>query len=149
MSDDSNVCPGDSGGPLTIEGIFLGVISWGYGCNRAGFPVVFSSIPEHFEPYQCGFMPGKLTSDQLRNTCSCVRATTGILATANNGKLNVSIMGDDNVEIDNGSEVEDTLIDKRSKGHVDFTDDELTVMNCCEICSEGKHARQEFSSSSN
>uniref|UniRef100_T1GEH9 Peptidase S1 domain-containing protein n=1 Tax=Megaselia scalaris TaxID=36166 RepID=T1GEH9_MEGSC len=39
MSDDSNVCPGDSGGPLTIEGIFLGVISWGYGCNRAGFPV--------------------------------------------------------------------------------------------------------------
>lgn len=49
MSDDSNVCPGDSGGPLTIEGIFLGVISWGYGCNRAGFPVVFSSIPEHFE----------------------------------------------------------------------------------------------------
>jgi len=35
-------CQGDSGGPMTSDGYHVGIVSWGYGCARAGYPGVYS-----------------------------------------------------------------------------------------------------------
>lgn len=40
-----NVCSGDFGGPLTINGVLIGVTSWGFGCGRPGYPSVWTRIP--------------------------------------------------------------------------------------------------------
>nr|CAD7424305.1 unnamed protein product [Timema monikensis] len=38
------VCQGDSGGPLILDGILVGVTSWGKGCAYPGFPAVFTKV---------------------------------------------------------------------------------------------------------
>lgn len=42
-------CGGDSGGPLVVAGELVGIVSWGMGCAREGFPGVYASVPYHME----------------------------------------------------------------------------------------------------
>jgi trypsin len=36
-------CQGDSGGPLAADDILVGIVSWGNGCARPGYPGVYAS----------------------------------------------------------------------------------------------------------
>lgn len=37
-------CQGDSGGPVVLNGNLVGIVSWGDGCARAGYPGVYTNV---------------------------------------------------------------------------------------------------------
>lgn len=37
-------CQGDSGGPLVVDDVLYGVVSWGNGCARPGYPGVYANV---------------------------------------------------------------------------------------------------------
>uniref|UniRef100_A0A1I8P7E4 Peptidase S1 domain-containing protein n=1 Tax=Stomoxys calcitrans TaxID=35570 RepID=A0A1I8P7E4_STOCA len=39
-----DACQGDSGGPLAIRNQLAGVVSWGEGCARPGFPGIYANV---------------------------------------------------------------------------------------------------------
>ena len=55
-SGGSDTCQGDSGGPLVVQksptddsAIVYGVVSWGIGCARPGYPGVYTRVTKYVD----------------------------------------------------------------------------------------------------
>ncbi|KAG7197994.1 hypothetical protein KM043_016219 [Ampulex compressa] len=42
-------CHGDSGGPLTVQGTLIGLVSWARGCALTDYPTVYTRVSSHLE----------------------------------------------------------------------------------------------------
>merc|ERR1712018_1046105 len=46
-------CQGDSGGPMTFNGQHVGIVSWGVGCARSGYPGVYGQTDAMYDFITC------------------------------------------------------------------------------------------------
>ncbi|KAG8235399.1 hypothetical protein J437_LFUL009258 [Ladona fulva] len=42
-------CNGDSGGPLFVNGEVIGLVSWARGCDRVGYPTVYTEVADYID----------------------------------------------------------------------------------------------------
>ncbi|XP_050576992.1 chymotrypsin-2-like isoform X2 [Bombus affinis] len=42
-------CHGDSGGPLTVSGKIVGIVSWSQGCGLSNYPTVYTRVPSYID----------------------------------------------------------------------------------------------------
>ncbi|GAB1865440.1 Mite allergen Der f 3 [Camponotus japonicus] len=42
-------CHGDSGGPLTVDGKLVGLVSWANGCASTSYPTVYTRVPSYID----------------------------------------------------------------------------------------------------
>ncbi|XP_070161270.1 chymotrypsin-2 [Polyergus mexicanus] len=42
-------CHGDSGGPLTVRGVLVGLVSWANGCASTSYPTVYTRVVSHVD----------------------------------------------------------------------------------------------------
>ncbi|XP_051156160.1 chymotrypsin-2-like [Leptopilina boulardi] len=42
-------CKGDSGGPLTVRGVLVGLVSWSNGCAKTNYPTVHTRVSEFLD----------------------------------------------------------------------------------------------------
>ncbi|XP_033230960.1 chymotrypsin-2-like [Belonocnema kinseyi] len=47
--DEKGSCHGDSGGPLTVEGKLVGLVSWANGCAKTEYPTVYTRVSEFLD----------------------------------------------------------------------------------------------------
>jgi hypothetical protein len=64
LSGGKDACSGDSGGPLTVrtdggERRLVGLVSWGNGCARVGFPGIYTRVADPDLSYQIEQAIGK------------------------------------------------------------------------------------------
>lgn len=45
LEGEADGCQGDAGSPLVLDGKLVGILSFGKGCGRQGYPSVYTSIP--------------------------------------------------------------------------------------------------------
>ncbi|XP_018054743.1 PREDICTED: chymotrypsin-2-like [Atta colombica] len=48
-SIEKGSCHGDSGGPLTVGGKLIGLVSWANGCASTSYPTVYTSVIEYLD----------------------------------------------------------------------------------------------------
>ncbi|XP_029050344.2 trypsin-1-like [Osmia bicornis bicornis] len=48
-SVEKGSCNGDSGGPLTVNGILTGLVSWSRGCARTDYPSVYTRVSAYID----------------------------------------------------------------------------------------------------
>ncbi|XP_015108639.1 trypsin-1 [Diachasma alloeum] len=44
--EETGSCNGDSGGPLTVRGKLVGLVSWAMGCALTNYPTVYTRVPK-------------------------------------------------------------------------------------------------------
>jgi len=53
-------CQGDSGGPLIVENKLIGIVSWGEGCAKDGFPGIYTKV-QNYANWIKSYLPPKVT----------------------------------------------------------------------------------------
>ncbi|XP_033351311.1 chymotrypsin-2-like [Bombus vosnesenskii] len=46
---EKGACNGDSGGPLTVNGKIVGIVSWSRGCALSNYPTVYTRVPSYID----------------------------------------------------------------------------------------------------